>query len=159
MENLHFERGLIHIQNSKNNKDRYTLMSKRNSQILKEYIAAYGPNDFLFYSKDNKKESISIRRVQDLFKQLLASSGIKKNASVHTLRHSFATHMLENGTNIFYIQKLLGHSSIEATVMYLHLQRLDIANISSPFDDESITLARNRIRPIQTQFRFCGYCA
>ena len=87
----------------------------------------------VFYSKDICN-NISIRCIQKKFKNLVNASNLSEKIHIHTLRHCFATHLLENGTSIFYIMQLLGHSSIETTMIYLHMQSLDKLNIVSPID-------------------------
>lgn len=134
--NLDFDRMQIQIQCAKGNKDRYTILSKRNLDILKKYIEKYKPTDSLFYAKTNRERKMPQRQIQAYFSQQLHVAGIKKKASVHTLRHSFATHLLEAGVNIFYIQRLLGHASISSTSRYLHIQDFSTLNITSPLDSK-----------------------
>lgn len=123
----------ILIQNGKGKKDRYTLLSKTNLEILREYWKTYHPNDYLFVGEDGQSH-ITTRAIQEVFRKSKNKAAIKKHASVHTLRHSFATHLLEAGTDICYIQRLLGHTSINTTTVYLHLRRMDLLNIVSPLD-------------------------
>ncbi|AOT71300.1 tyrosine-type recombinase/integrase [Geosporobacter ferrireducens] len=123
----------ISVRCGKGKKDRYTLLSKTNLDILREYWMRYHPGDYLFMGADGKSP-ITARTIQRIFEEAKEKAGIKKNASVHTLRHSFATHLLEAGTDICYIQRLLGHTSINTTTIYLHLRRMDLLNIVSPLD-------------------------
>ncbi|AOT68960.1 site-specific tyrosine recombinase/integron integrase [Geosporobacter ferrireducens] len=123
----------ISVRCGKGKKDRYTLLSKTNLDILREYWMRYHPSDYLFMGADGKSP-ITARTIQRVFEDAKDRVGIKKNASVHTLRHSFATHLLEAGTDICYIQRLLGHTSINTTTIYLHLRRMDLLNIVSPLD-------------------------
>lgn len=123
----------IFIRNGKGKKDRYAMLSKTNLNILREYWKKYHPNDYLFVGEDARKH-ITVRSIQKIFEKSKDKAGIKKDASVHTLRHSFATHLLEAGTDICYIQRLLGHTSINTTTVYLHLRRMDLLNIVSPLD-------------------------
>ncbi len=123
----------ILISNGKGNKDRYSLLSKSNLDILRLYWKAYRPSDWLFPGMPSYKP-ISPRSIQSIFKDSKDRSGIKSSASMHSLRHSFATHLLEDGTDISYIQKLLGHSNIQTTCVYLHLRRMDVLNVVSPLD-------------------------
>jgi integrase/recombinase XerD len=92
---------------------------------------------------------MSKRHIQNIFHRLVKEAHIHKNVRVHTLRHSFATHLLERNTNIFYIMQLLGHSSIRSTLIYLHMQRIDKMNICSPLDTSSISLDLFRENPPQ----------
>lgn len=123
----------IFINKSKGKKDRYTILSETNLNILRKYWRKYQPENFLFPGKKNE-EAISVRTIQKIFEKSKEKSGLKKAASVHTLRHSFATHLLEAGTDIIYIQRLMGHASINTTTIYLHLRRVDLLNITSPLD-------------------------
>jgi integrase/recombinase XerD len=109
------------------------LLSQNNLSLLREYWKRYKPSDFLFLGK-NPSGYISPRSIQKVFEESRNKAGIKKAATVHTLRHSFATHLLEAGTDICYIQRLLGHTSLQTTTIYLHLRRMDLLNINSPLD-------------------------
>lgn len=124
----------IIIRQGKGKKDRYSLLSPTNLVLLREYWKRYKPKDYLFQGK-NTDDHISVRTIQKTFKEALNKANIKKNATVHTLRHSFATHLLEAGTDICYIQRLLGHTSIKTTTIYLHLRRMDLLNIKSPLEN------------------------
>jgi site-specific recombinase XerD len=121
------------IRQGKGKKDRYSLLSKTNLNLLRDYWKRYQPGDYLFPGK-NATDHISVRAIQKTFDQALAKAGIRKDATVHTLRHSFATHLLEAGTDICHIQRLLGHTSIKTTTIYLHLRRLDLLSIKSPLE-------------------------
>lgn len=123
----------IIIREGKGKKDRYSMLSEANLKILREYWKKYKPKHFLFEGKIPETH-ISPRSVQKIFSLAKDKCGIKKKASVHTLRHSFATHLLEAGTDICYIQRLLGHRRISSTTIYLHIQRMDLINIKSPLD-------------------------
>ncbi len=138
LTDIDFERKLIYIQNAKNKKDRYTLLAEETIKLINKYLQIYNPVEYLFYGNDicNK---ISIDCIQRKFKTLAHDNKISKNIHIHTLRHCFATHLLENGTSIFYIMKLLGHSNIQTTMVYLHMQSLDSLNIKSPIDTYNFT--------------------
>lgn len=123
----------IFIREGKGKKDRYTLLSKSNLEVLREYWKQYRPKEFLFSGR-YRTDAITSRSVQRIFEKARKKVGISKHASVHTLRHSFATHLLDAGTDICYIQRLLGHTRIATTTIYLHLRRLDLLNIKSPLD-------------------------
>jgi integrase/recombinase XerD len=120
----------IIVHQGKGKKDRYTLLSKRNLEMLRSYWKLYRPEGLLFPGIDTNKP-ISIRNIQLVFKEAVKKAGICKNVSVHSLRHSFAVHLLEAGTDIFHIQRFLGHEKLETTSRYLRLVRTDI---KSPFD-------------------------
>ena len=118
----------------KGNKYRYTLLSGNTLDMLRMYWRAYKPVRYLFEGQ-KKGQSISRGTIQKVFKQSCKRAGIKKQATVHSLRHSFATHLLENGINLKIIQNLLGHSSLRTTSIYLHVTRFDPSSVKSPFDE------------------------
>ncbi|MBZ9623682.1 site-specific integrase [Clostridium sp. FP2] len=123
----------ILIREGKGKKDRYSLLSKSNLEILREYWSRYHPTEYLFSGK-GRTDSIRPRSVQKMLEKSIKKTKITKHATVHTLRHSFATHLLDAGTDICYIQRLLGHTRITTTTIYLHLRRMDLLNIKSPLD-------------------------
>lgn len=123
----------IFIQQGKGKKDRYVLLSQSNLEILREYWKEYKPRYWLFEGRE-KGSRISTRAIQDAFKKNLKKAGIHKKASVHTVRHAFATHLLENGASIFYIRQLLGHATIWTTTRYLHVATTDVLKTVSPLD-------------------------
>ncbi|MFH1293773.1 MAG: site-specific integrase [Pseudomonadota bacterium] len=127
------ERMMIRVNEGKGLKDRYTLLGERNLEILRLYYKAYRPSEWLFPGR-SPSEPVSISAVQRVFKASVHKAGIKKKASVHTLRHCFATHLLESGTDLYYIQRLLGHKSAGTTSVYLHITGRDLSKIRSPID-------------------------
>jgi site-specific recombinase XerD len=127
------KRMMIRVQAGKGNKDRYTLLGNRALIELRQYWMAYKPVEWLFPGSE-PVNPISIASVQRVFKQALNRAGIKKKATVHTLRHSFATHLLESGADLYYIQRLLGHTSASTTSVYLHITGKDLGRIKSPID-------------------------
>ena len=126
------QRMLIHVKNAKGKKDRYSLLSIKVLGLLKEYYAIYKPKTFLFEGQYG--EQYSSRSAQAVLQQSAKKAGISKQISLHTLRHSFATHLLENGTDLRYIQDLLGHSSPKTTMIYTHVSSTSLKNIINPFD-------------------------
>jgi len=118
----------------KGNKYRYTLLSENTLDMLRVYWRAYKPERYLFEGQV-KGKPISHPTIQVVFRHAIKKAGIKKEATVHSLRHSFATHLLESGTNLKIIQMLLGHSSLRTTSIYLHVTKLDPASVRSPFDE------------------------
>lgn len=127
------KRMTLKISESKGAKDRYALLSNKALELLREYWKMYRPEVWLFPGPRRDKQ-ISVRAVQTEFQTARITAGITKQVTVHTLRHCFATHLLENGSNLFHIQHLLGHASLGSTSVYLHMQRTDVLNIVSPFD-------------------------
>ena len=118
---------------AKGKKDRYTLLSASFLTLLRSYYLAYKPKDLLFEGQQGKLYSNA--SAQAVLKKALKNTGIAKKVTLHTLRHSFATHLLENGTDIKYIQELLGHSSPKTTMIYTHVTQTSLRNIKNPFDE------------------------
>jgi integrase/recombinase XerD len=127
------KRMMVRIRQGKGGKDRYSILSHAALKCLRHYWKKYRSTDWLFEGL-NKDDHISIRSIQELFYDAKKRAGITKPASVHTLRHSFATHLLESGTNLHHIQLLLGHRSPHTTTVYLHVSRLNLAQVISPLD-------------------------
>ncbi len=142
ISDIDFNRKLIFVSESKNRKERYAIIGDNTIKLLKEYIKNYVPINYLFFNLRNKAIPMKIRRVQEVFQKYFSKTNINKSAHVHTLRHSFATHLLEHNVNIFYIMRLLGHSSINSTMIYLHAQRFDLLNIKSPIDSIEVDIPK-----------------
>lgn len=132
-EDIDSQRMLIFIRGAKGNKDRYTLLSKKVLLLLRDYYKMYKPKVYLFEGAAGIPYSHSSAR-QILTKALITSKIVKRGITLHSLRHSFATHLLESGTDIRYIQELLGHNSPKTTMIYTHVTRSDIKKIKNPFD-------------------------
>lgn len=130
------EQERIFIKGSKNKKDRYTLLSKQVIHTLETYRKAYKPNYWLFEGQSGGQYSAS--SVQNIFRAATNRAKVGYYATLHTLRHSFATHLLEAGVDIRYIQELLGHSHIDTTVIYTHVARNRLLGITSPIDQLNI---------------------
>lgn len=126
-------RMMLRVNEGKGLKDRYTLLGERNLKMLRLYYKVYRPSEWLFPGR-SPHEPVSISAVQRVFKASVHKAGITKKASVHTLRHCFATHLLESGTDLYYIQRLLGHGSARTTSVYLHITGKDLSKIRSPID-------------------------
>ena len=122
----------VHIRQAKGKKDRYIMLSVKTLLMLRDYYKKYQPKDFLIEGQKGGKYSPT--SVQSVFKTALKKSGIKKKVTVHSLRHSFATHLLDKGTDIRYIQELLGHKRLETTQIYTHVSSHSINKIRSPAD-------------------------
>jgi len=133
IKDIDVERGLIHIRQAKGRKDRYTVLSQAAWQIINVYINNFAPRDWLFPGA-NPEQHLSKRSVQKVLEQACLKAGLQKAVSPHTLRHSFATHLLESGTDLRYIQELLGHASTKTTEIYTHVSKHNIEKIESPLD-------------------------
>lgn len=127
------DRMLIHIIQGKGKKDRYTILSETALSILRKYVKVYKPEHWLFPGQHPDKH-LTERSVQKVFDNARIDAKIRKDVSVHNLRHSFATHLLEGGVNLRYIQELLGHSSSKTTEIYTHVTQKNLSNIISPLD-------------------------
>ncbi|ACB84610.1 tyrosine-type recombinase/integrase [Natranaerobius thermophilus] len=132
-EDLDGEQKIIHIKQGKGRKDRYTILSDNALKILRNYYKIYQPKKWLFPGQ-NENLHLSERSVQKIFQKAKQKANINKKVSVHSLRHSFATHLLEAGTDLRYIQKLLGHESSKTTEIYTHITTQNISRIESPLD-------------------------
>jgi len=128
------DRHLLFIRQSKGKKDRMLPISDKLISMLREYYRAYKPKTWLFEGQ-NPGEQYSERSLQLVLNQALNKARINKPVTLHWLRHSYATHLLENGTDLRYIQELLGHSSSKTTEIYTHVSTHSIQKIKSPFDD------------------------
>lgn len=124
----------IRVAFGKGQKTRYTLLSPKLLTTLREYWVRYRPQTYLFEGQ-KKGQPISHGALRKAFDNSCRKAGIKKNVCFHTLRHSFATHLLEQGTNLRIIQHLLGHQSIKTTTVYTHLVNFNIEKITSPLDN------------------------
>lgn len=124
----------IHVRGGKGNKDRYAILSKTNLALLRSYYKKYRPDDWLFPSSTYPNMHLSSRTIQKVFKSSATKASILKPVTVHTLRHSFATHLLMQGTDIYTIKKLLGHKNINSTTVYLHLAPSKVLSVVSPLD-------------------------
>ena len=122
----------IFIRSGKGDRDRYALLPQKTLDILREYYREYQPTDWLFVT--DKGTPLTVRAVQDAFKKVVAKSGIPKRITIHTLRHCFATHSLNEGKNIFEIKRLLGHVRIDTTTWYLQLSDSEALKLISPLD-------------------------
>ncbi len=133
-DDLDTGRGLLHVRQGKGRKDRYVMLSAVAVEAVEEYVRFFEPTRWLFPGARPRRH-LHERSVQHLFARACRKAGIRKHATVHTLRHSFATHLLEKGVNLRYIQELLGHKSPKTTQVYTRVAEGDLARIQSPLDD------------------------
>jgi integrase/recombinase XerD len=131
-KDLDVERNIIIVRQGKGAKDRITLLPESLKEDLLKHLLKNSPKNYFFESNRNKK--YSKRTIEEIVSKN-SKKAIGKKVTPHTLRHSFATHLLENGTDIRYIQKLLGHKNLRTTQIYTHIANSDLANIKNPLDE------------------------
>lgn len=122
----------ILIRGAKGNKDRSVMLSEQLLEDLRTYFKQYKPESYLF--EGQHKAMYSAKSIQNIVKKAAKRAGIRKTATPHILRHSFATHLVENGTDVRYVQELLGHNSIKTTEIYTHITEAGKSKIKSPLD-------------------------
>jgi len=127
------KRMMIRVEQGKGNKDRYTILSQRLLKILREYWGMYRSPFWLFHAKDSRKP-MPIGTAQKIYYNAKSKAQIKKGQGIHTLRHCFATHLLEANVDLRTIQTLMGHNSITTTMKYLHVTRKKLTSLKSPLD-------------------------
>lgn len=128
------KRNIVLLKKAKGKKDRIVPLSPKILELLREYYIVFKPTTYLFEGQ-NKGRPYDARSLQLILKQALQKTGITKPVTLHWLRHSYATHLLESGTDLRYIQELLGHNSSKTTEIYTHVSTKSIQQIKSPFDD------------------------
>lgn len=134
-EDLEADRGLLRVRKGKGAKDRYTLLSGLAMDAVVRYRMAHAPERWLFPSARDPERPMTTRSVQATVRATAKRAGLERRVTPHVLRHSFATHLLESGTDLRYIQTLLGHASSRTTEIYTHVSQRDLARIRSPLDD------------------------
>jgi len=132
IKDIDFEELTIHIKQAKGKKDRITIFPEKLKGSMQNLIAGKDKNDFVFASERGGK--LTTRTAQKVFEKSLKGAEIKKDATFHSLRHSFATHLLENGVDIRYVQELLGHQNIRTTQRYTQVTNPKLKNIKSPLE-------------------------
>jgi site-specific recombinase XerD len=127
------KRMMVRVQQGKGRKDRYSILSQTALELLRRYWRQYRPKEWLF---EGQKEGSTIcyTAIRNIFFEAKKRAGITKPASIHTLRHSFATHLIEAGTSLHHVQLLLGHRSPTTTTVYLHVSKMNLAQVCSPLD-------------------------
>ena len=141
MRDIDTDRSMIHIRQAKGKKDRYVPLSDVALKALTIYQDAFHPQNWLFEGQRTGRH-LTERSIQKTLQRTLVKAQIKKSVTMHTLRHSFATHLLEDGTDLRYIQEILGHHRPETTMRYTHVAKTNARNVRSPLDniDEAQTL-------------------
>ncbi len=133
LRDIDSKRMMIHVRNAKGKKDRYVMLSELFLDVCREYYRQYKPDKYLFQGQF--REKYSARSVQEIIKAACCKAKIRKRVTYHTLRHCFATHLLEAGTDLRRVQELLGHSSIKTTEIYTHVTANDTIRVRSPLDN------------------------
>jgi integrase/recombinase XerD len=123
----------VRISQGKGGKDRYSILSQTTLEHLRKYWKKYRPAQWLFEGQ-KKDTHITVSTIQSIFRTAIKRARITKPVSIHTLRHSFATHLIEAGTSLHHVQLLLGHRSPTTTTVYLHVSRLNLSQVISPLD-------------------------
>ena len=135
------KRMMIRVRSGKGNKSRDTLLANNTLALLRKYFSMAHPRPTVYLFEGFKAGvPYSATSVSNIVKRAVKRAGISKDIHVHSLRHAFATHLLEQGANLKVIQKLLGHTSLRSTMVYLHLARVDSTTVQSPIDQTSLAL-------------------
>lgn len=132
-QHIESERMMIRVEQGKGRKDRYTLLPQSLLDLLRQYWKACRPGPWLFFAK-NKHKSMDVSTAQKIYYRAKHKAGIHKGKGIHTLRHCFATHLLDQGLDIYIIKQLMGHTSLRTTSRYLHTTKKRIAAVKSPLD-------------------------
>ena len=144
LKNIDIKRRQLLIENAKGRKDRYVILADSMLPLIQNYLSTYMPKYYFVEGEENKSYSeSSIRKFLHKSTQL---AGILKKVTPHTLRHSYATHLLENGIGLRHIQELLGHARPETTMIYTHVAKKDLLEIRSPLDTILMNLEKNTIK-------------
>ena len=134
IKDIDSDRMLVRVEQAKGRKDRYTLLSPVALLWLRRYWRAYRPAGEWLFEGTDRSDHWSIRSLQQVFKRAVAKAGIRKAVSSHILRHSFATHLLEQGVDTLTIKELLGHSQLQTTARYLHVRQSRLSGLDNPLD-------------------------
>ena len=136
LEDIDFDAKTVFVYQSKNDKDRFTVMGSKIIPMVQAYLVEHKPQYWLFEGPDG--EPYTVRSVQEVFKRAREKARIKKNVSTHALRHSYATHNLAKGIDLELLRNLMGHESLKTTQIYLHITKERLLGTPSPFDDLDI---------------------
>ena len=150
LSDIDFDRKQIKISQAKGRKDRYVVLAESILPLLENYFSTYQPERYFIEGKPGIK--YSAESIRKFLKRSCAKAGIRKKVTPHTLRHSYATHLLEGGTDVRYIQELLGHNNPKTTMIYTHITKRQLTQVHSPLDDAVKQLTEdektNKILPI-----------
>ena len=142
IEDLKIDRKQIHVKNAKGRKDRYVVLAESTLPLLQSYLNSYKPK--LFLIEGQKKQAYTASSIRKFMSMSCKKAGLLGKVTPHTLRHSYATHLIESGVGLRHIQELLGHSSPKTTMIYTHIARKDILSIKSPLDHALELLSKSR---------------
>lgn len=129
------QRMQVRVQQGKGKKDRYSVLAQKTLETLRLYYRLHRPQHYLFETQLQKGKPLAERTLDQIVKKSAVKAGLSTEISFHTLRHCFATHLLEKGTNLRIIQQLLGHNSLKTTAIYLHVSKFEMTAVKSPLDD------------------------
>jgi site-specific recombinase XerD len=129
---------LIRVEQGKGRKDRYTILAERSLKELRQYWTAYHPGEWLF-ARPDRKGPISTSTAQKIYSKVRRAAGISHGPGIHSLRHAFATHLLEAGVDVMTIRQWMGHSNLRTTAGYLHVATNRRASVQSPLDTLSLS--------------------
>lgn len=130
------KRMLIRVEQGKGKKDRYTLLSQKTLETLRDYWRAYSPGEWLFFGKD-RENPMPIGTAQRIYYNAKKRSGVNRGRGIHTLRHCFATHLIDAGVDVYTVKRMMGHASLSTTAKYVHVTKEKISKIVSPLDRHS----------------------
>ena len=135
LQPVHIERArkMIRVEQGKGRKDRYTVLSDTLLKTLEEYWRTFQPESWIFFGQ-TKSKPMPVETAQKIYYKAKQEAGVKRGKGIHTLRYSFATHLLEQGTRTYVLQQMLGHKSIKTTARYLHISNDAISQVISPAD-------------------------
>jgi len=132
-QHIEAERMMLFVKSGKGHKDRYTLLSQTALELMRAYWRRFRPTHWLFPGRSDSRP-MTEATAQQIYYQAVAKSGVRKIGGIHTLRHCFATHHMENGVDIYAIKRFLGHTSIATTARYMHVRQERLAKVVSPLD-------------------------
>lgn len=127
------DRMMVRVEDGKGGKDRYTILSQVGLELLRQYWREYRPTEWLFYGRDKSRPMVH-NTAQNVYYQACQTAGVENAHGIHSLRHAFATHLLEQGTDLLIIKRCLGHSSLSTTALYCHLTSERLRKVRSPAD-------------------------
>ena len=147
IDHIESQRMLVRVEQGKGKKDRYTLLSEKALDYLRLYWQSFRPESYLFFGRF-KEVPMAVTTAQRIYNRAKNAAGITKGKGIHTLRHCFATHLLEQGIDLYHIKEFLGHNSLQTTMVYFHVQPDRCVSIHSPLDSITAEGGRHETAPI-----------